>query len=121
VKDQSDNYGKGVFRVKGTPFDTLAITTATNENFTKQICYILKNMEEDNQVFTLAYHDGKLFISPRKNINDHRRIQIGAGVYIHFFDTLKKDTRDQVDEQFLARLKTHMPMQGEYNWRKYLE
>jgi hypothetical protein len=69
-------------------------------------------MERDNQVFTLVYYKDRLSISPRQNILDHRRIQIGAGIQIHIFDDTSKD--------FPERLARYVPMKGEYAWQKYI-
>jgi hypothetical protein len=104
---------KGIFIPKNTPFDSLVITHDTDGNFSELACYILGNMERDNQVFTLVYYKDRLSISPRQNILDHRRIQIGAGIQIHMFD----DPNPGCNERIIK----HVPMRGEYPWIKYIE
>jgi hypothetical protein len=112
MQDQSDDYGKGIFRLKNTPFDTLAITSDVQDKFSEIASHVLENMEKDNQSFTLLYRDGLMLISPRKNINDHKRIQIGGAIHYHSFDNVAQD--------FLDKLLNYVPKRGEYYWTKYL-
>ena len=110
------DYGSDVYRPEQTPFDTLMVTKGSGGkgDISEVAIPLLRDMEKDNQVFTLAYHDGVLMISPRHRheVND-RRIPIGAGIPIHYFDTK--------GQEFIDRIKRFVPMQGEYNWERYVK
>jgi hypothetical protein len=95
-----------------TPFDTRVIIGSKGE-VADFASFVLERMERDDQVFTLAYYKGALFISPRNKdaVND-RRIQIGAGVPLHFFDT--------ESQEFVDRVNRLVPMKGGYDWKKYV-
>ncbi|MBN2052408.1 hypothetical protein JW756_02810 [Candidatus Woesearchaeota archaeon] len=113
MKEKDKQYMKGVFTLKNTPFSTLAITSDTKGDYPDFISYILCKMELDNQVFVLSYRDGIMLVSPRKNINDHKRIQVGGGIHLHF--------PDKPDADYLAKADHHIVKRGEYDWKKYIE
>jgi hypothetical protein len=111
--DASDAITKGIHRIKNTSIDTLVITRNVNGSFPGFVCHVLGKMERDNQVFTLAYRNGMLFISPRKNILDHKKISIGCGPHIHFYE--------KTTPEFIDNVQTHVPRRGEYDWKKYID
>ena len=96
-----------------TPFDTRVIK-GTRGEIAGFGSFVMERMERDDQVFTFAYHNGALFISPRDKeaVND-RRIQIGAGIPLHFSDT--------ESPEFFDRVNRLVPMKGSYDWKKYVE
>lgn len=112
-KKERTDYGSSIYRPKNTPFDTLLICNEKGQEISFVATPILKKMEWQNQVFTLVYHQHKLFVSPRfsEKIND-RRIQVGAGVPIHYLDI--------EEDEFLQRINKYVPMKGEFDWGKYL-
>jgi hypothetical protein len=113
LKDRTGNLGRGIFQLKNTPFDTLAITSDTRENFSKYASQVLENMERDNQVFLIFYHDSTLLISPRKNLQENRKLHLkGADTHIHLIRP--------VGSQNINNIINHVAMKGEYNWKKYL-
>ena len=113
LEDKTNTLTKGVFSLKNTPFDTLAITADASPDFSKYASHVLENMERDNQVFLLYYHDDTLLISPRKNLQENRKLHLkGADTHIHLIRP--------ADSQNLDNIRNHVAMKGEYDWRKYL-
>ncbi|MBN2459194.1 hypothetical protein JXB28_02825 [Candidatus Woesearchaeota archaeon] len=115
VLDQANSWTltKGVYIPKNTPFDGLVITQDAS-GFSGMACNVINNLEKDNQVFTLLIYKDRIHISPRKNIHDHRRIQIGAEMQIHSLD-------DPNPGEAINRIKQYVPMQNEFNWQQYLD
>lgn len=111
-KKEATEYGKNIFRPQNTPFDTIFIEREGMDDFPWFICSVLKKMEANNQVFTLVYHKGRLFISPR-SMPKNESVRIGGGIPIHYFD--------QEGETFLRLVNKHVPMKGEYNWSEFIE
>ena len=108
----STEYGPTIFRPGNSPFDTLMVL-GDAESIALTATPILSTMELNDQVFTLAYHQGKLFISPRNkdSVND-RRIQVGGGIPIHYLDT--------EGPEFINRINRLVPMKGDYGWEHFL-
>ncbi len=106
-------FGPTIYLLENTPFDTLLIQRENRRDVTSVAISLLEKMERDNQVFTLTYNRGQLFVSPRNREQvNNKRIQIGAGVPTHFSDTK--------GEEFLQRLDKFVPKRGEYSWEKYM-
>ena len=103
-------HGGSIYTPQNTPFDALVVTSSGTATLSQIACLVLERMERDDQVFTLAYHNNHLLISPRLKVD--RRIQVGGGVAIHYLDTK--------GEEFLGRLNTFVPMKGTYDWARYV-
>lgn len=118
------DYGEQVKKVRHTPFDTLAVILYKSvldpdissypikegrDKGIETVANILQKMELANEVFTLAYNQGILLVSPRKNIPAGERIQIGSGVPLHFFGS---------EEEMQDTIKKHVPLKSDYDCSK---
>ena len=110
---QSTGFGSNVYLAQNTPFDTLLIASEESKPISDAAIPLLKRMEEGNQIFTLFYHQGVLFVSPRiMERFDDKRQQVGACMPIHAVDVSPEET--------LRRAIIYMPMKGQYDWAKYM-
>ncbi|MFH1711534.1 MAG: hypothetical protein ABH840_04440 [Nanoarchaeota archaeon] len=107
------DYGERIKRVIDTPFNTLAVfLDIKRDKGIETASNILSKMERANAVFTLAYNRSTLLISPRKNIPAGERIQLGAGVPVHFF----ADEHGVMDV-----VKKYVPLNNEnYDWGRFI-
>jgi len=102
-----------LFEAKGTPFSTLCVTGSTPDEIASIATSILQRMEEQNEVYTLAYAYRHLFISSRwsKKIGS-MPVRIGCGLPLHYFDPSNR--------YFLALILKYCPLAGEYRWGRFL-
>jgi hypothetical protein len=110
---QRTNFGSNVYLAQNTPFDTLLIVKEEKKPISDAAIPLLRRLEENDQIFTLFYQSGILFVSPRieERFNDKRQ-QVGACMPIHSVDVPAEET--------LRRANTFMPMKGQYDWAKYM-
>lgn len=112
-KKQETGFGSNVYIAEDTPFDTLLITKEKSKPISDFAVPLLRNMEKDNQIFTLMYNNGVLFVSPRKVENfDDKRQQVGACLPIHAADVPGKETD--------YRISKFMPLKKDFAWAKYV-
>ncbi|MDO8528997.1 MAG: hypothetical protein Q7S06_03870 [Nanoarchaeota archaeon] len=104
-------FGAGM-NVDDTLFSTLAFSMHSYDQIDRA-AETLQRMEQANEVFTLAYVNKVLFVSPRKNIPVGERIQIGAGVPVHFFGS---------EEGMKKTVSRYVPVKSDnYNWERFIK
>ncbi len=73
-------------------------------------------MEDENEVFTLAYWDKHLIVSPRDKLaisrNGNKRIQIGVLPSLYCLPTK--------DMKFIDNMKKFLPIGESFNWSKFI-
>lgn len=105
------DFGAQVYTLRHTPFSTLLVQAEKSDGIPEVAGPLLRRMELQNEVFTLVYHGGKLFVSPRnKEMVGDSRQSIGSGVAVHYLDN------DSASH--LEKLRALVPLQGRYDWKK---
>ncbi|MEK6970046.1 MAG: hypothetical protein AABW48_06490 [Nanoarchaeota archaeon] len=112
-KERMD-FGENIYKPQNTPLDTLLICQEERKDLVETAIPILQQLELNNQVFTLNYHKGRLFISPRHQeaVND-RRIQVGSGMPLHYVD-------GGDESEFVKKIEKYVPLKGQFDWKKYI-
>lgn len=112
-KERTD-FGENIYKPQNTPLDTLLICQEERKNLVETATPILQRLELCNQVFTLNYHKGRLFISPRhqESVND-RRIQVGGGMALHYLDGSE-------ESEFIKKVEKYVPLKGQFDWDKFI-
>lgn len=113
TRSEGKSYTQGLYRMNDTPYDTLVLSCEFKDALAETVSRVLGNLEKDNVIFTLFYHDGLFAISPRYEPSDHRRIQIGAGIHVHSFDSQS--------DKFFDDVAKYVPRKGDFNWNRYLD
>jgi len=106
-----------VYKSDATPFDILILCYGHSDKLIERASVLLKNMEEDNQVFNLFYKSrlgvGYLFVSSLKNgAAITRNVAVGGGISFNAVD--------KIDEGYLKKVMENVPLKGEYDWGRYL-
>jgi hypothetical protein len=94
----------------GTPFATAFIRGNSSEETAALARPILMRLEEDGVIFSLAYAQKTLAITPRRL--DLAISAVGAGVGLHLFDGSNPAAT--------AAAFDAVPLRGEFDWSKYL-
>jgi hypothetical protein len=104
--------GTNVYLAGCTPFSTLLIRGKDGGSVTPLAARLLRKMEEANEIFTLAYSPGSLFISPRWTVKfGNKYHQLGSGMAIHY---LSKE-----DNSELELAKELIPLSGQFDWERF--
>lgn len=97
------------------PFSAMIISGEEKE-IIKNAIPLLKRMEDENEVFTLAYWDKHLIVSPRDKLaisrNGNKRIQIGVLPSLYCLPTK--------DMKFIDNMKKFLPIGESFNWSKFI-
>lgn len=111
-KEKTD-YSVNIHTSNNSPFDTLIISEEEGKNLVKTAQPILERLEKEGEVFTLAYGNKNLLITPRnKEEVNNRRITTTAVAPILCFGDYSQKSIDPINK--------YLPANGEFNWDKFI-
>lgn len=105
------------YRALNTPLDTLCIASLDHGRLAEVTAAILEQLERDDQIFTIVYTRGTIFITPRNASlygNGNPEGHTGSAVGYHAIEDL---TDGSVS---MSRFLTYLARQGTFDWQKYV-